>query len=98
MDAGRVAETKAAARLRVRGLTWMSRRTYRKPPRYRSLRTDPIYRRSIIFMLTTSSNHVDKITAYDFNIAGYVLKEKAEKSFSEFIEFLKLYIEFIELL
>ena len=38
------------------------------------LRDDPMLRRTIVFMLTTSDHVRDKVKAYDRNVAGYFTK------------------------
>ena len=57
----------------------------------RELRSKPELKRSIAFVLTTSSRDEDVIAAYDLNVAGYVLKNNAGNDFLELIELLDCY-------
>jgi hypothetical protein len=42
-------------------------------------------------MLTTSKSDEDKIAAYDFNVAGYILKENAGLDFVNLITLMESY-------
>jgi CheY-like chemotaxis protein len=60
------------------------------------VRSDPELKSSLIFVLTTSKAQADRIRAYGKNIAGYVLKQAAGKSFQESMENLSRYWRTIE--
>ena len=57
----------------------------------RHIREQPGLKRTIAFVLTTSSRDEDIIAAYDLNVAGYVLKDNAGKDFLNLIELLDCY-------
>ncbi|MGY9046087.1 MAG: response regulator, partial [Rhodobacterales bacterium] len=46
------------------------------------------WKRSIVFMLTTSSDRCDIDTAYDNQVAGYILKQTAGRDFLKLMEML----------
>lgn len=50
------------------------------------LRDDPRFKSLSVFVLTTSDEERDKIAAYNFNIAGYILKPI---DFGQFLETIK---------
>lgn len=52
------------------------------------LRKDPKLNQSIVFILTTSNLDEDKASAYDLNVAGYILKARAGHDFLELIDIL----------
>ena len=47
------------------------------------IRGDPTLRNVVVFVLTTSDNDLDISSAYDRNVAGYILKERSEESLLE---------------
>ncbi|NNE81637.1 MAG: response regulator [Silicimonas sp.] len=47
------------------------------------IRGDTKLRNVVIFILTTSDNKKDIASAYDHNVAGYILKERSEESLLE---------------
>ncbi len=55
----------------------------------KAIRSDERFRHSIVFVLTTSNDDQDKTAAYNFNIAGYVLKSEVGKDFMKLISLLK---------
>lgn len=61
------------------------------------LRADPGLKRSIVFMLTTSKRDEDKVAAYDLNVAGYILKEKAGEDFLSLVMLVDSYWNIVEL-
>jgi CheY-like chemotaxis protein len=61
------------------------------------LRRDAILRSTLVFVMTTSNAEEDRMRAYGFNVAGYVLKHRAGQSFLEAIEKLDSYWRLIEL-
>ncbi len=60
------------------------------------LRGDPLLRRTLVLVMTTSSADEDRRLAYEKNIAGYVLKHRPKESFLEAIRMLELYWRTIE--
>lgn len=63
----------------------------------RALRGDPELRKTVVFMLTTSKHDEDRHTAYDMNVAGYILKENAGQSFLELVDLVGGYMRIVEM-
>lgn len=61
----------------------------------RILRDDKELKRSVVFILTTSNHHEDRLTAYNNQVAGYLLKSKLG-SFADVAELLSLYWRIVE--
>ncbi len=61
------------------------------------VRDDANLRDSVIFVLSTSDSPQDLITAYDRQIAGYIVKEDAYRSIGRAIEMLGSYLEVVTL-
>lgn len=61
------------------------------------LRKDPELRTSVVFVMTTSAAEEDRINAYHHNIAGYVLKHSAGRSFLDAVSMLDHYWRVVEL-
>lgn len=61
------------------------------------LRQDAVLRRSIVFILTTSKRDEDMAAAYDLNVAGYILKEKAGEDFLNLINLIQDYFGIVEI-
>lgn len=57
----------------------------------RELRDDAKFRSAIVFVLTTSETDDDIISAYSFNVAGYIVKSDLKDGFREAISLLDLY-------
>lgn len=57
----------------------------------RALRKDPIHKSLTVFVLTTSDEERDKIAAYEFNIAGYILKPIRFDQFMKTVKILESY-------
>ncbi len=55
----------------------------------KELRADKDFHDTIVFVLTTSNEDKDKIAAYEFNIAGYMLKSEVGEDFVRLISLLK---------
>jgi CheY-like chemotaxis protein len=55
------------------------------------LRKDPRFKSLSVFVLTTSDEERDKIAAYNFNIAGYILKPIEFDQFMDTIKTLEAY-------
>ena len=60
------------------------------------LRNDPLLRRTLVFVMTTSEAEEDRMRAYDKNVAGYVLKHRPGQSFLDAIGMLQHYWRTIE--
>jgi CheY-like chemotaxis protein len=60
------------------------------------MRADPALRRTLVFVMTTSADAEDRRRAYDMNVAGYVLKHQAGKTFLEAIALFESYLRAIE--
>jgi CheY-like chemotaxis protein len=55
------------------------------------LRADPVWKRSIVFVLTTSTREEDKAAAYDRRVAGYLVKDIMGTDFTALCELLDVY-------
>jgi CheY-like chemotaxis protein len=55
------------------------------------LRADPVWRRSIVFVLTTSAREEDKAAAYDRRVAGYLVKDTLGSDYTALCELLDVY-------
>jgi CheY-like chemotaxis protein len=62
----------------------------------RTIRADPKLRSSIVFILTTSRDEKDRMEAYDLNVAGYIVKSEAGRTFNQTIEMLESYRDLVE--
>lgn len=60
------------------------------------LRADDDLKHAIVFILTTSSAEEDRVKAYDYNIAGYILKSNSNDSFLDSIAMIDQYWKVIE--
>lgn len=63
----------------------------------KELRADPELKSISVFVLTTSDEERDKVAAYDFNVAGYILKPVEWDKFVDAVSRLKLYWTLIEM-
>lgn len=61
------------------------------------LRKDPALQPSIVFVLTTSKHDEDMTAAYNFNIAGYIVKENAGDDFMRLVGLLDSYWRIVEI-
>lgn len=61
------------------------------------IRQDEALKNSIVFVITTSNFDGDKLAAYTYNVAGYVLKDNAEDGFLQIIDLLDHYQSVVEL-
>ena len=62
----------------------------------RNLRDDPKLSDSIIFVLTTSDADRDRWSAYEQNVAGYILKDNVGKDFFNLIGMIDHYKTIVE--
>lgn len=63
----------------------------------RHLRADEALHDSVVFMLTTSKSDADRMAAYGFNIAGYMIKSDVGAGFIRLVELLGCYWRVVEL-
>lgn len=63
----------------------------------RALRADPDLRATSVVVLTTSNEDRDKVAAYDFNVAGYLLKPVEFSAFVELMSVLNKYWALVEM-
>ena len=61
------------------------------------LRQDEKLKDTVVFILTTSQAQNDIISAYNLNVAGYIVKERAGADFSDLVVFLDRYWRVVEL-
>ena len=61
------------------------------------LRKDPELHSTIVFVMTTSAAEEDRVRAYDMNVAGYVLKHSAGRSFLDAVSMIEHYWRVVEL-
>jgi CheY-like chemotaxis protein len=61
-----------------------------------ALRRDPVLRRTLVFVMTTSAAPEDRERAYEKNIAGYVMKPPSDEGFVATISALESYWRAIE--
>ncbi len=57
-----------------------------------ALRADPNLQSSIVFVLTTSDDERDVLSAYEQFIAGYMIKSEAGKNFLKVLQLLKQFV------
>ena len=55
------------------------------------LRSDKELARTIVFVLTTSNDGKDRWAAYEKNVAGYIVKADAQRTFTQAVEMLDQY-------
>ena len=62
----------------------------------RELRNDSRLKDSIVFVLTTSRADEDRFDAYQFNVAGYIVKADAGAGFMKAVDLLDRYWKIVE--
>ncbi|SNR75884.1 response regulator [Puniceibacterium sediminis] len=62
-----------------------------------TIRSDPKLRRSVIFVLSTSSEKKDINAAYDLNVAGYILRTESGVENLQIFRFLDAYRSLVTL-
>ena len=62
----------------------------------KTIRADPNLRGSIVFVLTTSRDEQDRLDAYDLNVAGYIVKADAGRTFRQTVEMLETYRDLVK--
>lgn len=60
------------------------------------IRNDPQLRHISVFVMTTSDEESDKVTAYNFNVAGYILKPLSFERFVQAVSILNHYWKLCE--
>jgi CheY-like chemotaxis protein len=63
----------------------------------KTIRHDAQLQDTVIFMLTTSKHDEDKHTAYNHNVAGYILKENAGHDFLQLVTLVGGYSRIVEM-
>ncbi len=63
----------------------------------KALREDQDLRHAIVFVLTTSKRDEDKMAAYNLNVTGYVLKDKAGENFLSLFGLVECYWRIVEM-
>jgi CheY-like chemotaxis protein len=61
------------------------------------IRQDPLLNRMVVFVLTSSDSPADIVSAYDKNIAGYIVKESPTESFAEALSVISDYANLVVL-
>ncbi len=61
------------------------------------VRKDPLFKKLVVFVLTTSEAPKDINLAYEKNIAGYIVKENATQTFRETLSLLRDYSQLVVL-
>jgi CheY-like chemotaxis protein len=62
-----------------------------------ALRQDPDLRTSIVFILTTSKRDEEMLSAYNLNVAGYIVKERVAEDFQNLAVLIQGYWRIVEL-
>ncbi|MCU0716017.1 MAG: response regulator [Pirellula sp.] len=62
----------------------------------KELRSDPAMSRSIVFILTTSTDPKDIQQAYEYSVAGFIPKGQIASDFSNLISLLRTYCSLVE--
>jgi CheY-like chemotaxis protein len=62
----------------------------------RELRSDPRLHSIAVFIMSTSDNPIDKETAYQYNVAGYIVKPLSAEKFNQAISKLVAFWEICE--
>lgn len=60
------------------------------------LRDDPELRTAVVFVMTTSNHDRDRVSAYERNVAGYVVKANPAESFTESMRMIDHYWRVVE--
>lgn len=63
----------------------------------KELRADPLLKRTIVFILTTSKSDEDKESAYEHHVTGYIVKETAGRDFLNLVDMVDRYWRIVEL-
>lgn len=60
------------------------------------LRKDERLKNTVVFVLTTSGAEQDKVEAYGYNVAGYILKASLGDDFMKLLDLLEAYWRIVE--
>ena len=60
------------------------------------IRADPNLRDTLIFVLTTSTDERDRRSAYQFNVAGYIVKSDATTGFDHAMDMICAFCQTVE--
>ncbi|MBP1853544.1 response regulator [Rhizobium halophytocola] len=63
----------------------------------KNIRQDPNLKRLVVFVLTTSKRDEDRVAAYDLNVAGYILKQRAGEDFVQLVQMMDYYWRIVEM-
>lgn len=63
----------------------------------RELRSDPQLASAVVFVLTSSKDELQKRAAYDYHVAGYVIKSDLSEDFCRLASMLREYWRLVEL-
>lgn len=63
----------------------------------KEIRADPHLKQTIIFALSTSKDEKDKVQAYNYNVAGYIIKSDVGDEFDMAMQMLEQYLRVVEL-
>ena len=63
----------------------------------KELRQDPHHKDAIVFVLTSSKDERQRIEAFDYNVAGYMIKSRMSDDFLRLAEMLDLYWRLVEM-
>ncbi len=63
----------------------------------KEMRADKTIHTAVAFVLTTSKAQEDKAASYEYNIAGYIVKEKVGEDFIKLVDMIEHYWRIIEL-
>lgn len=61
------------------------------------LRADPDLQRSVVFVLTTSTDDEEKVRVFDHHVAGFIVKSRPAHGFLEVVTLLDHYWRLVEL-
>lgn len=60
------------------------------------IRNDPLLKKSVVFVLSTSESEDDLKAAYGFNVAGYIFKSRLRDGFENLVRIIKHYEKHLE--
>ena len=63
----------------------------------KEIRTDRSLKRTTIFALSTSNDEKDKLSAYDCNVAGYIVKSDIGNEFGKALKMLYQFLNVVDL-
>ena len=62
----------------------------------KNLRADPDHQDAIVFVLTTSKEETDRVSAYEHNVAGYIVKSDFSEGFMRVLDMIESYWRVVE--